>query len=81
MRVTSVKSKRRGASAVQLVLVAAAVVVTAAVSMWSLGDATSDDMDRTADNFGDPSSLVDRFGSHHGGETAGAEGDPTGGGY
>ena len=54
---------RKGASVVQVAVVLAVVTAAVFVGVQFLGTTSRDDLDQTAGEVGDPSSLVGRFGS------------------
>ncbi|MCA9188744.1 MAG: hypothetical protein R3E01_35695 [Pirellulaceae bacterium] len=55
--------RKRGISAVQTAVVLALLAAGLFLGVRSLGTNTSSELDQTASEIGDPSSLVDRFGN------------------
>ena len=68
---------RKGASVVQMALVVAVITAAVFVGLQMLGTTSRDDMNQTAEQVGDPSSLVGRFGS---GSSGGSDSGTTGAG-
>ena len=53
--------KRRGAVAIQWIVMAALITVVIIASVQSLGRQSNERLESTSDSVGDPSSLVDKF--------------------
>ena len=57
------RHQRRGATAVQVTVVLAAITVAIVLGVTQIGSLSQTQMSRTATDVGDPSSLVGRFGN------------------
>ena len=76
------KHQRRGATAVQVVVVLAGITITVVLGVTQIGSLSQAQMVRTATDVGNPSSLVGRFGnstSATGGSGAAANGSGSAG--
>ena len=62
-----VNSRRRGSAEVQWIVLAVALVLGLAATWAAIGYGTSANMAQTAEEVGDPTKLVNRFGNQGGG--------------
>ena len=76
--IRAARRARLGASVVQVAVVLAVITAAIFASVQYLGTTSRDDLDQTATEVGDPSSLVGRFGS--GSQESGDSGEESGGG-